>query len=185
MLDYFNEFIQMLKTATERIEQNYFNMPVTGKHAPIYRERVYCYELYHQLRCLWDDFSLKTFKLCGEVDKKSHPIITREFKPDMIVHEPGTMDNLAVIEVKSCDYDVNDYKYDLEKLIWFFDNASYSRGILLVYGKPNRCQGDIRDNILKAARLLNQVKIQRIEVFHHIKVGEPASKMFTEWPHVS
>jgi hypothetical protein len=95
------------------------------------------------------------------------------------------MDNLAVMEVKSCDYDVNDYKNDLKKLIWFFDNANYFRGILLVYGTPKGGQDDIREKVLEAAMLLNQEKIQRIEAFRHINIGEPASKMFTEWPHVS
>ena len=41
---------QLLKDATSGIEGNYFQLPIDGSEDPIYRERVYCYELYHQLK---------------------------------------------------------------------------------------------------------------------------------------
>lgn len=175
MQDHMKEFIRMLRTATEQIEQNYFHMPVAGKNDTIYRERVYCYELYHQLRSLWDDFP---FKLCGEVDKKSHPLIWKEPKPDMIVHKPKTMpmQNLAAIEVKTCDNYMNDYKADLDKLIRLCKDANYFRGILLVFGTPKRGQDDLDEKVLKAAKSCNQDDMKSIDVFYHGKPGHSADK---------
>ena len=99
---YFEYFIECLIEATGKIESHYFQLPVAGDERPIFRERVYCYELYHQLRCtLVDDFP---YVLDGEVDKAGHPILRTELgakKPDFIVHMPGQMDqNLVVIEVR-------------------------------------------------------------------------------------
>jgi len=36
--------------ASARIAADYFQLPVADADS-VYRERVYCYELYHQLRC--------------------------------------------------------------------------------------------------------------------------------------
>ena len=45
-------FIRCLTNATARVPEVYCQLPVAGEKSPIYRERVYCYELYHQLRIL-------------------------------------------------------------------------------------------------------------------------------------
>ena len=128
----FNYFMRCLIKAGTKIDSHYFKLPVAGAEKPIFRERVYCYELYHQLRCiLGDDFP---YKLDGEVDKATHPILKGAKKPDFIVHVPGTMDrNLAVIEVKSVDANSNEIKNDLEKLKGFLDTA-YNRAIMLIFG---------------------------------------------------
>jgi hypothetical protein len=47
-----NELSDVLAEATAAIEARYFRLPIAGGD-PIYRERVYCYELYHQMRLLW------------------------------------------------------------------------------------------------------------------------------------
>jgi hypothetical protein len=43
----------VLAAATAAIAQGYFRLSIHGKDIPIYRERVYCDELYHQMRCRW------------------------------------------------------------------------------------------------------------------------------------
>ena len=43
-------FLTGLETACEQISKDYFYFPVYSEKGTIYRERVYCYELYHQLR---------------------------------------------------------------------------------------------------------------------------------------
>ena len=96
------ELTQLLQGATGAIEADYFRLNIDGGD-PIYRERVYCYELYHQMRTLWPKGS--TFRLNGEVDKRAHPILkglgADHAIPDLLVHRPGTMKgNHAVIEVK-------------------------------------------------------------------------------------
>jgi hypothetical protein len=95
-----NSFEAMIASASARIGSEYFQLPVADADA-VYRERVYCYELYHQFRCLWDDFP---FRLGGEIDKNGYPHFQAgpyaKAKPDLLVHAPGIMRrNLACIEV--------------------------------------------------------------------------------------
>ena len=44
-----DELTQILEQATAAIASEYFRLPVWNAD-PVYRERVYCYELYHQMR---------------------------------------------------------------------------------------------------------------------------------------
>ena len=79
-------------------------LPVAGMEAPIYRERVYCYELYHRLRSVMNE--LFPYLLNGEIDKSRHPYMQGNnldgVKPDLLLHRPGDMDaNLVAMEVKS------------------------------------------------------------------------------------
>ena len=46
----FDCFMKCLREAGKRMDAHYFQLPVAGSEEPVFRERVYCYELYHQLR---------------------------------------------------------------------------------------------------------------------------------------
>lgn len=160
----FQFFIQCLREAIKNVDAHYFQLPIAGDD-PTYRERVYCYELYHQLRCILG--SGFPYKLHGEVDKRGHPIIRNSKKPDFIIHKPGYMENLVVIEVKPVTVrkDPSRLKKDFRTLKWFLDknNADYYRAIMLIYGSesgklPNNIKEKIKDNIDK-----------RILVFWHPK----------------
>lgn len=96
------QLTQILQGATAAIGAEYFLLPIHGA-GPVYRERVYCYELYHQMRLRWPPDSV--YRLNGEVDKIGHPYFQDggEPKPDLLVHEPGHGNNYAIIEVKSCE----------------------------------------------------------------------------------
>ncbi len=111
--------------------------PVAGMPNPIYRERVYCYELYHQLRvATGDDYD---YSLGGEVDKARHPILSElsldNTKPDMLVHRPGDMSgNLVVIEVKAVNAKGKQIRKDLRNLTSFVTKGQYFQAIYLIYG---------------------------------------------------
>jgi hypothetical protein len=134
----FDSFLGNLKKASVAIsELHYFQLPVATKEGSeeVFRERVYCYELYHQLRLVLGDGY--KYKLHGEVDKSGHEIIPGEKKPDFIVHDPGDMDNnLAVIEVKPVDVEnhLQRLDKDLGTLRIFGEKGKYYRAIMLVYG---------------------------------------------------
>ena len=126
----------IIKEATERVPEGYFHLNIDGGD-PIYRERVYCYELYHQLRCLWP--SDTEYYLNGEIDKAAHPILRElgadRIKPDFLVHKPGYMSgNHAIIEVKKEDVDRAGLKKDLQTLQLFLQTVRYERAIYLIYG---------------------------------------------------
>jgi len=96
-----DRFLTALAGATARVPKHYFQLPVAGQREPLYRERVYSYELYHQLRVRLDDEGLvEHYALSGEIDKGGHPIIRHRCAPDLVFHIPGAARNLVVVEVK-------------------------------------------------------------------------------------
>jgi hypothetical protein len=66
------ELTTILAAATEAIEPVYFLLPIADDD-PIYRERVYCYELYHQMCCRWPVDC--RYCLNGELNKAGHRIM--------------------------------------------------------------------------------------------------------------
>ena len=131
----FHIFLRSLNEACTRIiDRDYFQFSADGGDSS--QERVYCYELYHQLRiALPEDFPCK---LHGEVSKGTHPVIRRIFggrrTPDFIIHIPRSMENnLVVMEVKPAQRSPSSLAADHEKLTKFVEEARYLRGILLTY----------------------------------------------------
>jgi len=166
----FNQFIECLKKASRRIDRHYFQLDIAGSKGSTYRERVYCYELYHQLRCvLGDNFP---YKLDGEVDKAGHPVIWQRLgarKPDFIVHVPGEMNrNLVIIEVKPVTVKnrMNELTKDLETLKGFLNKAKYYRAIMLIYGDG---ESDLRNEILNEVQKFSE---ERILLVWHQEPGE-------------
>ncbi len=149
---YFQYFIDCLEKAGEFIEQHYFKITVAEAKESVYRERVYCYELYHHLRSvLGDEFS---YKLDGELDKMNHPQIYEKIgakKPDFVVHVPGDMNrNLVVIEVKPILTSIDRLREDLVTLKKFIDDGKYYRAIMLIYGnESNKKFERIKNEVMK------------------------------------
>ncbi len=134
----FNDFMECFKKAGERMKDaHYFKIKFAGSEELKFRERVYCYELYHHLRnALGDEFE---YKLDGEVDKIGHLFYqeTGPKKPDLIVHVPGDMDrNLVVIEVKPVTVvtRITKLEEDIKTLKGFLKEGNYYRAIMLIYG---------------------------------------------------
>ena len=169
----FDWFMEGLMKAEARIEKYYHQVPVAGIRDPVFRERVYCYELYHQLRnVLGDNFP---YKLYGEVDKVGHPTIQYFLgakKPDFVIHVPGDMThNLVVIAVKSVMVKDKLYKLkkDLRTLQGFLDKAKYYRGIMLVYGNG---EFDLPKSIRSEVDKLSKEYEKRILLVWHRGPGE-------------
>ena len=171
---------QLIADATEHIEQNYFQLPIDGQEDPVYRERVYCYELYHQLRSRWPDNT--KYELSGEVDKSGHPLIRGnnldKVKPDLLVHIPGDMQgNYTIIEIKPINAKRDGLLKDLSTLTAFRRHAGYEKAIYLFYGK-----GDIERILAMADELQrqdrgNKIDLNLIELWLHQEVGTPASRV--------
>lgn len=168
------EFSRILEQATAGIQAEYFQLPIDGREDPIYRERVYCYELYHQLRVIWPPQS--RFTLSGEVDKSGHPLIRGNgldrSKPDFLVHTPGDMaGNYAVIEVKPICVSASKVLEDIETLSNYVTYAQYSRALFLVYGR------EVDGPALRAAiDSLQAHERPEIEVWYHAAPYEAARR---------
>lgn len=124
-----------LLEASCKVPPEYFHLPVAGGQESAYRERVYCYELYHQWRSRW---SSPSYSLCGEVDKSGHPLIPSRKKPDFLVHVPGRMKNLLVMEVKPANARPGAFEKDLKTLTEFRGQLgggeNYFAAYLWIYG---------------------------------------------------
>lgn len=145
---------EWLLTASEEVPSEYFQLPVASSERPEYRERVYCYELYHRWRCQWRcDFP---FSLGGEINKQGHPLIRGDEQPDFLVHVPGQMCNLLVVEVKPVNAALARMSDDLKKLTRFrrelYDQdglpASYHAAYFWLYGLPLRNWPVLRERLL-------------------------------------
>jgi len=160
-------FLTGLDTACEQISKDYFYFPVYSEKGTIYRERVYCYELYHQLRlALRRGFK---YVLSGEVDKRMHPVLSKEGEdhviPDFLVHVPATMKNLLVMEVKSPNAKIEGICKDVKIIRTFIDKMKYTYGIILVYGQGERVIEAFKGKINKT--LLNDDMKNKIKLLWH------------------
>ncbi len=149
----------------------YFQLPIAGENHPRYRERVYCYELYHQLRLLLQsEPALADYALSGEIDKQRHPIV-RHSSPDLVCHIPGYMANLAVVEVKPVTASMSGARKDLRTLDYFVCPAvGYHVGVWLVYGDSGK----------KIRTLQERFKDQNrpdVQMFWQRRSGEPAQRL--------
>lgn len=166
------ELTGILQSSTAGVEAMYFHLNI-DRGDPVFRERVYCYELYHQMRCNWP--SQCEYFLNGELDKSAHPILRKlgadHAKPDLLVHTPGAMaGNYAIVEVKHSAVASGIHK-DLWTLDLFVRKVGYQRAIYLIYG-PEASERGV-DKIKGIANKFQQ--LVPIEVWLHSEVGQPAT----------
>jgi hypothetical protein len=139
--DSWTVFRTALDEAIEKIQPSHFRVPRYEEESA-WRERVYCYELYHLLRCrLPKDFP---YTLHGEIDKIGHEAIVQHFgkikrpNPDFVLHNPGDMGieaNLVIVEVKRSDADLKLIKQDRWKTRKFIKHVGYQHGVILFFGE--------------------------------------------------
>jgi hypothetical protein len=164
-------FIALMVEATARIPAHYFQLPTVDKVEAIYRERVYCYELYHQLRGLLDgEERFAHYALSGEVDKQGHAII-RQSAPDFVFHNPGSMENLVVMEVKPVNASPRGIQKDIDTLTYFVSPpVSYQCGVHLVYG-------DDEDLFARFQSKFCALDPGHFRLYWHRRHGEPATRV--------
>ena len=164
------EIDDIIQNATKAIERKYFLLDINGG-SPVCRERVYCYELYHQMRCIWPPHL--EFTLNGEVDKAGHPQMpecAKNLKPDFLVHKPGSSNNLVVIEVKSMErLTKKNIKKDINSLKCFVDEWDYQKGIYLIYGDKKGRETLVQEELQKKDS-------KKIEFWWHKSAGKEAFK---------
>ncbi|API50988.1 hypothetical protein BMW22_04420 [Rhizobium leguminosarum] len=160
---------EIIRSATGAIGPEYFQLPVAGRDPSLY-ERVYCYELYHQMRSRWPETHLS---LSGEIPKRGHEITMAKFDnavvPDFLIHEPGNMDhNHAILEIKSSQATAFGIRKDFATLDQFCVQVGYQRAIYLFYG------GVIDLDLVR--KLAAQRPIQAcIEIWLHSEPGAEAN----------
>lgn len=162
------EFLKALKVATEAIGPSYFLLRIAHRDVPIKRERVYCYELFHQLRIALQGSQLT---LTAEPDKGGHPDFPR-MNPDLILHTPGMhRDNTAVVEVE-CNVGSKHLAKDLRNLKRMRDRG-YRSLILLIFANQRVPWA----KLLRASREVG-IGVQEVTVLLHRVAGQAATVEF-------
>ena len=96
-------FIQLIRGSLDNVGDEYYRLTTTYKPLGIVRERVFCYELYHQMRLIQSQRGLTDIQIHGEIDKSGHVAFDSDARknPDFVFHVPGMMKgNAIVVEVK-------------------------------------------------------------------------------------
>ena len=96
-------FIQLIRGSLDNVGDEYYRLTTTYKPLGIVRERVFCYELYHQMRLIQSQIGLTDIQIHGEIDKSGHFEFDEDAQknPDFVFHVPGMMEgNAIVVEVK-------------------------------------------------------------------------------------
>jgi hypothetical protein len=163
------DVIKAIETATSGISDKYFALPVAGLEHPLSRERVYCYELYHQMRLA---LSQSTFTLTAEPDKQGTPAFQKDKKPkpDLILHDPGSHENNnAVLEVE-CSPTKRHLIKDLRTLK-LMQSKGYNHLIILLFGVS-----EVPWQRIKQAAEVVGLRVDEFVVFLHKTVGRPATQ---------
>lgn len=102
------EILENIKIAINNVGKDFYEI-VCACDVEKVRERVFCYELYHQLRLLSSTYK---FDIHGELDKRGFYKKLNSI-PDFLFHKQGTHENHCVMEVKgrkNCEGIIKDFQ---------------------------------------------------------------------------
>lgn len=157
-----NDYLKLICDAMLKVETRYCKIIVAESNEGIFRERVYCYELYHQMRKLQECMNTaplygggaydSQIVINGEIDKAGHPVICQNFNPDFVIHLQGSMDkNICVVEVKT-NYSKLGITKDFGTITCMMNCYRYECGVFIYVGEKTDCvKAVIREYFLNAA----------------------------------
>jgi hypothetical protein len=155
------EYIDLLKKALGQIEPGYFRLVTTYNPRGIVRERIFCYELYHQIRLSMEPRHTLSFH--GEIDKSGHLDFNRQDRanPDFVFHIPGThLANTLVIEIKGSVNKRKGILKDFDTILTFISKYRYSAGIFILYNHSfDELMDRVRQEILELRSNPNAVSV--------------------------
>jgi hypothetical protein len=125
--------VKVIELALNKVGSGYHKVRTNSSPEGIVRERVFSYELYHQIRMLMIDDPM--LSLCGEIDKSGNIDfeVPHRRNPDFILHHAGhSRNNELVIEVKGTLNKLG-IKKDFDTINIFINNYRYKNGIFILY----------------------------------------------------
>jgi hypothetical protein len=184
--------VSLFKAAMGKISASYINLPVAGSSQLKFRERVYCYELYHQLRVAQElqEFKelLGSLQIAGEPDKTGNQAAEKYdlalTKPDLIIHLPGEMErNFIVGEVKPAVASWKSIAADLSKLAKFTARGkmNYTCGVFILFGEGKVREKTVVRRLQKAIGYVPSdlnLDLTRLECFWH-KNADPLVRRYS------
>ncbi len=150
-------FLEIFKQGLINVNESYYSIERWGNVNNLpentnferYLERVFCYELYHQVRRIMDISEqilpniFRDVSFNGELRKEIIQVILlpqnilpleARYMPDFLLHSPGNFDNqLLIVEVKTNpELTYAQIQDDLLKIEQFIKNYKYKQGIFLI-----------------------------------------------------
>lgn len=142
-----DEYLNLIKEALDYVTDPYYNLKTTYEPSGIVRERVFCYELYHQMRRIQENTRQNKLTLNGEIDKRGHKKFARKDQknPDFVLHIPGEMiGNTIIVEVKG-QIEPNGCLKDFKTIKLFLHSYEYKLGVFILY---NHTIQELREKLL-------------------------------------
>jgi hypothetical protein len=177
-----DDYLELLKRSLIQIDRGYFKLETTYDPLGIVRERVFCYELYHQLRC--NMTKSHTLSLNGEIDKRGHQQIdpSDQKNPDFVFHVPGGWEgNTLIVEVKG-KLDFDGIAKDFETLILYVEKYNYKAGVFIIYNHSIDKFCDLfqeKIDLFASSKSANCIHVMAIERAHqtcqHVRLSEISS----------
>jgi hypothetical protein len=127
-------YLAIIREALSRVETGYYRLRTTYAEAGVVRERVFCYELYHQMRSIMG--AAQPLIIHAEIDKSGHADFEAadQRNPDFVFHVPGEHErNTLVVEVKGTLDSVAGVLKDFETLERFVTGYGYRAGVFILY----------------------------------------------------
>lgn len=197
--DYYGGRIEGWMFDNHGIDRNHPKRKSLEKYLDRYGERVFCYELYHQVRVLIDNYYAKqqgqlagpkvTFQ--GELRKnqiesviqyfanKNISPLKKEYIPDFLLHSIGNFDGQElIVEVKTNPLlTKKDIKSDLAKIQEFISKYGYRKGVFISINSSseviNTCLRSITTSRFYRDELTNKADITFI---HKQGINTPLSQ---------
>ncbi len=134
------EIVSLICDSMGKVGKAYINVSVYNEPTSIRRERIYCYELYHQMRKEYDKRIRRSSlwkKLCinAEADKSGIRNYALGINPDFIIHQQGTIAlNVCTVEVKVRMNSSAGIKKDFESISDMMHKLNYQTGVFVLVG---------------------------------------------------
>ncbi|HVV55171.1 MAG TPA: hypothetical protein VHC47_07600 [Mucilaginibacter sp.] len=192
----YHEMAYVVDIINNENQQQYMRRNVVGNDIVRTGERIFCYELYHQLRLLMGPMrdQFPHLYLQGELRKHQVPELLEamnigeldgNYMPDFLLHTPGsTDDHPYVIEVKTDRFlTYPQVTGDLKKVVQFMCEYNYQRGIFLTANTSS----DFVDNHFRNNNTIRQIghiqqfadQIYIINVEH--EHAQPTVRLLSSW----
>jgi hypothetical protein len=172
MLDELEIYFDLIRQGLTQVGASYYRLRTTYRPTGIVRERIFCYELYHQIRSLMGEYEL--LSLHGEIDKRGHRDFRREHRrnPDFVFHLPEThAGNMLVVEVKGqLGQDNWAIIKDFETLLAFTSRYQYKAGLFLIY---NHTLSELKAKLGTAVQpLADRIGAEKVRIWCSKHAGE-------------
>lgn len=130
------KYLDLLIEAVACVDNEYIDIYTKRDEVEFIKhyERIFCYELYHQIRRLQKKLNLNDYVIWGEPLKSYFEYIEDGKMPDFLFHKPRIDDNLLIVEVKmknSLDSGIDD---DFKKIENYLEKNNYQIGVFICIG---------------------------------------------------